>query len=169
MSCLRSALSFLRIGLLVVGSLSTLAACGTPPGKRPTDELDTGALPADTAVDPVSVGLAAAADTAAPEVCGECSAWAAARGETFEVSADTDPNDCDGDGASNADELAQTWPADDGSSAFTHPCAADTDHDGLLDTEEGGCTNPTVTDTDHDGVGDGDEVAAGTDPCVGDQ
>jgi hypothetical protein len=47
--------------------------------------------------------------------------------------------------------------------------AVDTDHDGLLDTEEADLgTDPQNPDTDGDGLSDGDEVALGTDPRVAD-
>ena len=48
--------------------------------------------------------------------------------------------------------------------------SADTDGDGLLDSEEIDTygTDPLVADTDGDGLNDGDEVENGTDPlCSG--
>ena len=63
--------------------------------------------------------------------------------------------DADGDGVSDADEVA----------LGTNPNNADTDGDGLPDAQEvvrG--TNPLNPDTDGDGLSDGDEVARGTDP-----
>ena len=55
--------------------------------------------------------------------------------------------------------------SDIGAYEFVHP-DADSDHDGLLDTNEiwGVGTDPTKADTDGDGQNDGDEVAAGTGP-----
>jgi len=49
---------------------------------------------------------------------------------------------------------------------YVHP-GADSDSDGLLDTNElyGIGTNPADADTDDDGLDDGDELIADTDPC----
>ena len=65
--------------------------------------------------------------------------------------------DCDGDGASDGDEIA------DG----TDPFDPDTDDDGLLDGDEtaGGCPDPFDPDSDDDGFTDGTEANAGSDPC----
>ena len=97
------------------------------------------------------------------------------------------PNDDDGDGLTNGEELALGTNAAladtdvDGLSDFvetrganpTNPLVADSDGDGLSDGAEdadhdgardGTETDPNAADTDTGGVGDGAEVAAGTDP-----
>lgn len=51
----------------------------------------------------------------------------------------------------------------------TDPVDADSDGDGLLDSEEATTgTDPAVADTDGDGLSDGDEVETGTDPLATD-
>jgi hypothetical protein len=87
------------------------------------------------------------APTASPEANAAASSANAAASENA---------DDDGDGLTNAEELALN----------TDPALADTDEDGLTDGDEvhqyG--TEPLAPDTDGDGVLDGDEVAQGTDP-----
>ncbi len=68
--------------------------------------------------------------------------------------------DNDGDGLTDADELAQGL----------DPRSADSDGDGLDDGDElAAGTAPGVADTDGDGLLDGFEVAAGFDPIAGDE
>jgi gliding motility-associated-like protein len=87
----------------------------------------------------------------------------------------TNPNlDCDGDGVTNADEIADgTNPSDpcsvDVASVSLTPSAAwndlDCDSDGLTNgDEQTEGTDPFNPDTDGDGVTDGTEVADGTEP-----
>ena len=66
-----------------------------------------------------------------------------------------DTGDFDGDGSSDADELANG----------TDPTDPDTDGDGLSDGDEAtNGTDPLDEDSDDDGLTDGEEVALGTDP-----
>lgn len=81
-------------------------------------------------------------------------------GKSFQVFASVDA-DADGDGLSDADEIARG----------TDPNNPDTDADGLLDGTEvdlaasGSCLDPLDPDCDGDGLLDGEEVALGYDPC----
>ena len=80
-----------------------------------------------------------------------------AQGQAFVFS--LAPVDTDGDGLSDAEELARG----------TDPLDPDTDDDGLLDGDEvARGTDPLDRDTDDDGLSDGEEVAAGTDPLDSD-
>ena len=87
------------------------------------------------------------------------------------------PVDGDGDGLTDAEELARGTDPDDPDTdddglpdgdevaRGTDPLDPDTDDDGLLDGDEvAHGTDPLDRDTDDDGLSDGDEVAAGTDP-----
>lgn len=69
---------------------------------------------------------------------------------------ETELLDSDGDGLSNAEELA----------LGTNPLLQDTDEDGLSDYEEVNRTgtDPLRADTDADGLPDGDEIKIGLDP-----
>lgn len=69
---------------------------------------------------------------------------------------ETEVLDSDGDGLSNAEELA----------LGTNPLLQDTDEDGLSDYEEVNRTgtDPLLADTDADGLPDGDEIKIGLDP-----
>jgi hypothetical protein len=160
---------------LLLASISPVPGC-TPPGSDKAPAADTGggagvdtAPPADSSA-PVDtstpIDTSTPEDTAAEAICEECVVWAAANDEEFEVTASTDPSDCDGDGYTNSIEATYAYVDEDGALAYTNACLADTDKDGLADAEERGCLNPTLADTDSDGVNDGDEVSAGTDPCV---
>lgn len=74
---------------------------------------------------------------------------------------DTAPGtDSDGDGHSDAAELARTVA---GQPAPTNPLSPDTDGDGLSDAAETG-TDPLHADTDEDGTQDAAEVASGSNP-----
>jgi len=99
---------------------------------------------------------------------------------TSTVTFDQSTIDTDGDGLSDADEIALylTDPANpdtdgdglsDGSEVntyLTNPLSPDSDGDGLSDGPEVNTylTNPANPDSDGDGVNDGDEINAGTDP-----
>ena len=94
------------------------------------------------------------------------------------VTASDGNDDDDGDGLSNAEELALgTLPDDsdtdddsleDGAEVKrygTNPRSADTDRDGLTDGQEvQGGTDPTEADSDNDGMRDGYELEQGLDP-----
>ncbi|MEZ5559752.1 MAG: Ig-like domain-containing protein [Pseudomonadales bacterium] len=69
--------------------------------------------------------------------------------------------DPDGDGLSDADEIA----------AGSDPLDADTDRDGLSDGDEINTygTSPVMVDADGDGIEDGDEVSNGLDPTNDDE
>ena len=76
-----------------------------------------------------------------------------------------DDVDSDGDGISDADELAGTY------GHVTDPLLWDSDGDGLSDREEqlgtrGGPTDPNLFDSDADGISDGLEWSFGSDPNV---
>jgi len=80
--------------------------------------------------------------------------------------------DDDGDGASDADELAAGSDPRDATSlppVLDDP-GEDTDRDGLTDAEETLAlgTSPVRFDSDDDGVGDGEEQERGFDPLAGD-
>ncbi|MHC4519963.1 MAG: PKD domain-containing protein, partial [Planctomycetota bacterium] len=81
-------------------------------------------------------------------------------------------DDCNDDHITDERDLVYTlaWYPWDGSSvaAVELSFSADTDNDRLMDWEEfdGACPYYDDPDSDGDGVLDGDEVAAGTDPCV---
>jgi cell division septation protein DedD len=76
------------------------------------------------------------------------------------TSGNDDGNDTDNDGLSDETE----------SSIGTDPLTADTDGDGLIDSDEVDIfgTDPTNADTDGDSTSDAQEIADGTDPTVPD-
>lgn len=97
------------IALLTLLCVSSLSSCHLPGEKGPTADSGGSASPdpdpgLDTAgpTDSAAPGDSGATDdTGEDEICQECVVWAAANGESYEVTASTLPTDCDGDGLSN--------------------------------------------------------------------
>ncbi|MBN2561436.1 MAG: hypothetical protein JXQ75_10960, partial [Phycisphaerae bacterium] len=93
---------------------------------------------------------------AADSPCIDSGSGAGGTAPSIDISGTPRPLDGNNDGVAGYDI---------GAYEFLHP-EADSDHDGLADTNElaATATDPTQSDTDGDGMNDGDEIGAGTEP-----